>query len=60
MSKEKIHMNYRLLGFFSGFPNHSFPDNVAERLREERVQRDSLVFVSAWPAEYEKKCVLGA
>jgi peptidase E len=45
-------MDYRLLGFFSGFPNHSFPSDVAERLRGELTQRGSLIFVSAWPAEY--------
>ncbi|MDR0293548.1 MAG: Type 1 glutamine amidotransferase-like domain-containing protein [Oscillospiraceae bacterium] len=47
-------MDYRLLGFFSGFPSHSFPRDVAERLREELTQRDSLIFVSAWPAEHAK------
>lgn len=47
-------MNHRLLGFFSGFPSHSFPREVAERLRKELVSRDSLVFISAWPAEYAR------
>ncbi|MDR3085616.1 MAG: Type 1 glutamine amidotransferase-like domain-containing protein [Christensenellaceae bacterium] len=47
-------MDHRLLGFFSGFPSHSFPANVAERLREELTERGSLVFVSAWPAEHAK------
>ena len=47
-------MNDRLLGFFSGFPTHSFPSDIAERLRKELTQRDSLVFVSAWPTEHEK------
>jgi cyanophycinase-like exopeptidase len=47
-------MDYRLLGFFSGFPNHRFPRDVAKRLSEELTNRDSLVFVSAWPADYAR------
>ncbi len=47
-------MDYRLLGFFSGFPDHRFPRNVAKRLNEELTNRDSLVFVSAWPTDYER------
>jgi cyanophycinase-like exopeptidase len=47
-------MNYRLLGFFSGFPSRSFPYKIAERLREELLKRDSFVCVSAWPADYER------
>jgi len=42
----------RLLAFFSGFPSRHFPRNVADRLREELTRRDSMVFVSAWPAEH--------
>ena len=42
----------RLLVFFSGFPSRHFPRNVADRLREELTRRDSMVFVSAWPAEH--------
>ena len=47
-------MDYRLLGFFSGFPSHHFPGNVADRLREELTQRDSLVFVCTDPAGHAK------
>ena len=47
-------MDYRLFGFFSGFPNKSFPYEIAERLREELLKRDSFVCVSAWPADYER------
>lgn len=47
-------MDYHLLGFFSGFPNHRFPHDVAKRLGEELTNRDSLVFVSAWPADYAR------
>lgn len=47
-------MNAKLLGFFSGFPTHHFPAAIAERLREELAVRDNLVFISAWPSEYER------
>lgn len=46
-------MNAQLLGFFSGFPTRHFPDDIVERLKEELVVRDSLVFISAWPSDYE-------
>ncbi|NLW69710.1 MAG: type 1 glutamine amidotransferase-like domain-containing protein [Eubacteriaceae bacterium] len=45
-------MSNRLLGFFSGFPNRSFPLEVAEKLREGLPHRSLLVFVSAWPDEF--------
>ena len=47
-------MDYRLLGFFSGFPNYRFPDDVAKRLSKELTNRDSLVFVSAWPTDHAR------
>ena len=47
-------MNAQLLGFFSGFPTRHFPVDIAKRLREELVVRNSLVFVSAWPSDYER------
>ena len=47
-------MDYRLLGFFSGFPGHHFPGEVAERLREELTRRGSLVFVCTDPAGHAK------
>ena len=47
-------MNAKLLGFFSGFPTRHFPADMARRLKEELVIRDSLVFVSAWPSDYER------
>jgi cyanophycinase-like exopeptidase len=50
-------MDYRLLGFFSGFPNRRFPYEIAERLREELLKRDSFVCVSAWPEDYERNDV---
>jgi len=47
-------MNAKLLGLFSGFPTRHFPINIVERLKEELEVRDSLVFVSAWPSDYER------
>lgn len=47
-------MNAKLLGYFSGFPTHHFPDDIVKRLRRELTVRDSLIFVSAWPADYER------
>ena len=47
-------MRHKMLGFFSGFPTHHFPVDIAKRLREELTVRDNLVFVSAWPSDYEK------
>lgn len=47
-------MNAQLLGFFSGFSTHHFPDDIVKRLKKELVVRDSLVFISAWPSDYER------
>ena len=44
-------MNAELLGLFSGFPTHHFPDEIAQVLREYLPRRESLVFISAWPEE---------
>lgn len=46
-------MNAKLLGFFSGFPTRRFPDGIAKRLKEELTDRDRLVFISAWPSDFE-------
>ena len=47
-------MDYRLLGFFSGFPKYRFSHDVAKRLSKELNHRKNLVFVSAWPEDYVK------
>ena len=47
-------MNASLLGLFSGFPTHHFPDEIAQVLRENLSRRESLVFISAWPGEYAR------
>ena len=48
------YLDYRLLGFFSGFPNRIFTHEIAERLCDELLKRDSIVFVSAWPEDYKR------
>ena len=47
-------MNAKLLGLFSGFPTHHFTDEIAQVLRENLPRRESLVFISAWPEDYER------
>lgn len=47
-------MNSKLIGFFSGFPTHHFTDDIVDVLKKELVVRDSLVFISAWPNEYQQ------
>ncbi|NBJ88737.1 Type 1 glutamine amidotransferase-like domain-containing protein [Acutalibacter sp. 1XD8-36] len=47
-------MRQRMLGFFSGFPSHHFPFEIAEKLKSELAERESIVFVSAWPEDYER------
>lgn len=47
-------MKARMLGLFSGFPNRQFPAKVAQQLAETLYVRNLLVFVSAWPDEYEQ------
>lgn len=47
-------MSAKLLGFFSGFPTHHFTDSIADVLKENLEVRDSLVFVSCQPDNYEQ------
>ena len=44
----------RFFAYFSGFPTHHFPDEIAARLKKEIPVRSNLVFVSAWPFEYSR------
>ncbi|MCL2300864.1 MAG: Type 1 glutamine amidotransferase-like domain-containing protein [Firmicutes bacterium] len=46
-------MDYKLLGFFSGFPD-GFPWDVAGRLREELTERGSLVMIASELSKHEK------
>lgn len=45
-------MRKELLGVFSGFPDHHFPEEIARRLREELTERESIVFITACPNDY--------
>ncbi|MBR2223741.1 MAG: Type 1 glutamine amidotransferase-like domain-containing protein [Christensenellaceae bacterium] len=47
-------MKAKLLGLFSGFPNRSFPEEIAKRLRKVLDKRKKLVFISAWPMDFEQ------
>lgn len=47
-------MRQRMLGFFSGFPSHHFPFEIAEKSKNALAERESIVFVSAWPEDYER------
>ena len=47
-------MNAKLLGLFSGFPTHHFPEEIAEVLRGELPRRKSLVFLSADPENFSQ------
>ena len=46
------HRNARLLGLFSGFPEHHFNDALEEVLRANLPKRDSIVFISADPENF--------
>ena len=47
-------MKQRMLGFFSGFPSHHFPREIAGRLKESLIERESIVFISAWPEDHDR------
>ncbi|MBO7564687.1 MAG: hypothetical protein J6T40_07605, partial [Clostridiales bacterium] len=47
-------MRKQLIGLFSGFPDRHFPEEIVARLKVELPVRKSLVFISAWPEEYER------
>ncbi len=47
-------MNAKLLGFFSGFPTRHFTDSIADVLKKELNVRNSLVFISTQPDNYEQ------
>ncbi|MBQ6717117.1 MAG: Type 1 glutamine amidotransferase-like domain-containing protein [Clostridia bacterium] len=47
-------MNGRRIGFFSGFPNRQFTDEIACELKKLLYDRESLVFISAWPDRFKQ------
>ena len=44
----------RFFAYFSGFPTHHFPDEIAARLKKEIPLRKDLVFISAWPSDHSR------
>ena len=47
-------MNANMIGMFSGFPDRRFPAAIAARLRDALTERGSLVFISAWPDDFQR------
>ncbi len=47
-------MRKKLIGLFSGFPDHHLPEKIAQRLRTELPDRRRLVFISAWPENHAR------
>ncbi len=49
----RMSTNTKLLGLFSGFPARHFTDAIAQTLHENLPRRESLVFISARPEDYD-------
>ena len=47
-------MKKELLAVFSGFPDHHFSEEITKRLRKELTVRNSIVFISACPLDYDQ------
>lgn len=47
-------MRKNFTALFSGFPDHHFSREIAERLRQELTVRKSIVFITACPFDYEQ------
>ena len=47
-------MNGKNVGFFSGFPKRQFTNEIACELKKLLYNRDSLVFISAWPEKFKQ------
>ncbi len=47
-------MRNELLALFSGFPEHHFSKEIAQRLTAELTRRKSIVFITACPFDYEQ------
>ncbi len=44
----------KAIGFFSGFPERRFTDEIARRLKEELPVRKRIVFITACPEDYRR------
>lgn len=47
-------MKQRFIALFSGFPEHRFTKEIADRLQRELTDRKRIVFISAWPSDYKR------
>ena len=47
-------MKQRFIALFSGFPEHHFTKEIAERLQKELTDRKRIAFISAWPSDYRR------
>lgn len=46
--------NNKVIGFFSGFPDRRFTDEIARRLKKELPVRKRIVFITACPENYQQ------
>ncbi len=46
--------SHKVIGFFSGFPDRRFTDEIARRLEKELPVRNSIVFITACPEDYQQ------
>ena len=46
--------SHKVIGFFSGFPDRRFTDEIATRLKKELPVRGKLVFITACPVDYRQ------
>lgn len=44
----------KVIGFFSGFPDRRFTDEIARRLKKELAVRGRIVFITACPEDYQQ------
>ena len=44
----------KAIGFFSGFPERRFTDEIAQQLKKELSVRNSIVFITACPEDYQQ------
>ena len=47
-------MNHKTIGFFSGFPERRFPDEIARYLGKSLPARKRIVFITACPEDYQQ------
>ena len=53
-TEDTIMNSHKGIGFFSGFPERRFTEEIARRLEKELPVRNCLVFITACPADYQR------